>query len=204
MSLKEFLKQNKNKVLTIEIDGENFIWKRHAATGLNKSEKTLERAAAAGQIRQIEKERKIFYSISDLTEYEADTSAEIYKPAIAPETLETPSEAIALRSEPALNQMLGLFGGMFQEINAKLEKPAESELQKLSGKMFLDITEAASFTGLAKTYLLDLIHSAEKRDDLKRFKGEKGKAVWRCSDLDKLLENLPPVEIKTPAKKKGK
>ena len=38
-------------------------------------------------------------------------------------------------------------------------------------------------------------HAAEAAGTLQRYKGAKGKAVWKAADLDKVLESIQPTEI---------
>lgn len=117
----------------------------------------------------------------------------------------TIEETAALQPSEMNNQVMNAFAMMFESINAKLDQtPKLSPLAQITGKMFLDIDETARACGIGKTKLLKAIHEAEKTG-LQRFPGERGKAVWKCEDLQKIIESIPPAPISKrlpPPKKK--
>lgn len=208
--LSKVLQYRIEHALPIELDSDEkgYFQKAHAAAALEVSEKTLERAAQKGKIKQIEKydgkRKKVFYSIDDLEEFEKSMKTETHKGIVTDLVRQTPTNETAL----AVNeQVLNVFGAMFEQINSKLDTaPRLSPLAQITGKMFLDLEDAAKVSGIGKTKIQKAIHAAENRGELQRFSGERGKAVWKCEDLQKIIESIPPTIItkRLPPPKKKK
>jgi hypothetical protein len=101
--------------------------------------------------------------------------------------------------------MLGLMSHLFEQLG---NQPRMSKLEQLSGKLFLDAEDAAKVSGIAKSRIVEAIHLAESLPEdggrLQRFTGDHGRAVWRTTDLEKVIETIPPVPIarRLPPKRK--
>lgn len=183
------------------IAGEFYLLKKDAARALDKNPKTLERASKAGKIRAVVYQHRVLYSWSDLESFEAAEQSATIKPVIDTER-QTATSAPARRDiGPAdLENVLTVFAGLFQQINDKLDARPESELQRLTGKITLDIEELAAVSGFGKTALLRAIRAAESAGSLSRFAGAHGRAVWKCSELDAVLTAITPTTKALTAK----
>ena len=100
------------------------------------------------------------------------------------------SQAFAFNFMEGMNQL------------AQMMQTKKSILTELSGKIFIGIDELAQFTGIAKSRLEIAIKEAEEKEVLRHFTGERGKSVYRCDELDLLIENLPPTPKQLPPRRK--
>jgi len=212
----DYLAEN-NIAAFIDEDGSEYIWKKHAALALNKNEKTLERKAQAGKIKQIDNDGKTYYLKTDLANFEIELRSAVHKAVIetdAPRQTQTDNKM--QKSELNINgQFLQGFAAMFSQVIEKLDmqprlsQPRLSQLAQMSGILFLDADGAAQFSGIGKTKIIKAIHAAEDAGTLQRYSGEHGKAVWRTDDLQTIIESMPPTVIvkrlpPAPPAKKGK
>jgi hypothetical protein len=106
----------------------------------------------------------------------------------------------AMQTSGDTQKMFGFLGAMLDQMNTKIDStPRLSRLEQLSGKMYLDIEQAATVAGIAKSKLTEAIHAAENVADpesrLQRFSGDHGRAVWRTTDLEKVIETIPPTPV---------
>jgi hypothetical protein len=94
--------------------------------------------------------------------------------------------------------------GDFKQLPALGDGGRPSRLEQLAGKMYIDVDQAAEFSGIAKSKLTAAFHAAEDAGTLQRFSGDHGRAVWRTADLEKIIEQIPPTPIvrRTPPTRK--
>lgn len=151
-----------------------------------------------GEVRQ-----QVIFKRSDVMEYKNKSNSPVNVPTVVKESA-APIRDGAIEKAGMNEQFINFFGAMFQELAGKIDnQPKLSRLAQISGAMFLDLDDAAKFSGIGKTRLETAIHEAEK-NGLQRFSGERGKAVWRCEDLEKVIESIPPTMItkRLPPQKK--
>jgi hypothetical protein len=202
--LEKFLLTAEGERDSVNYKNDFYLWKRSAAAALETSEKNLERKAQAGKIAQIEQDRKTYYKVSDLLEFEKERGNTFIKPMIdrQPQTNEM---ALAIP-----NQFAGMFEMLFNKIESM--QPQNSGLSVLTGKRRIDADDFAESLGMLKSKVKAAIKAAEDKGTLKRYAGLRGKAVYNCDDLDiiaaQLLADDKPIEIRKPnfenkAKKKA-
>jgi hypothetical protein len=147
-----------------------WMWKREAAQVLNVTEKTLERRANAGIIKQMKKDRKTFYKVSDLITFEKEKDSETIK--------------IFSGEQDSKNNNLQSFNlGMKERmINAQLDK-AEADAKKAiyEGNLTFALDHAANLFNLS---IKDLTENA------KTFEGNDKRVMITRKNLDDYLENL--------------
>lgn len=180
--LNDYIEHNPN------LQDEEYLWKRQAAAAIEVSEKTLERAAQAGKIKAIERNRKIFYLISDLAKFESEIAADIQKPVIEPDTpRQTQTDALILNNQTALQTMpaaLTAETGDMQHrlISATVEKTeADAKKSYFEGNLTFALDEAAETFGLS---IVDLKRSA------KTFRGKNQRLMITKTNLEKYLKEL--------------
>jgi hypothetical protein len=150
-----------------------WMWKREAAQVLGITEKTLERRANAGNIKQMKKDRKTFYKITDLLTFESEKDSEIVK-------------VISEEQNPArdfLNNLQKIDSGIKERmIKAQLDK-AEADAKKAiyEGNLTFALDEAAELFNLS---LEDLTENA------KTFQGKNKIVMITRKNLDNYLEKL--------------
>ena len=148
---------------------------------------------------------QVIFDKKDVENYQKATDEETHFPQ-----LEKTNKESSKQLQPASNDfmqqsqiaILEMLGNMNQNQN-------KSTLSDLTGKIFIDLKEFANVSGIGKSKLHNMIREAEKAKTLERYAGERGKAVWKCEDLDGLLDNLAPTKIinklpPKPKKAKGK
>jgi hypothetical protein len=95
------------------------------------------------------------------------------------------------------------FANNFMDFMNQFAAPrSKSILTELSGKIFIGIDELARFSGIAKSRLEIAIKDAGEKGILNHYTGERGRSVYKCEQLDLLIENLPPTPKQLPPKKK--
>ncbi len=94
------------------------------------------------------------------------------------------------------------FANNFMDFMNQFATPRKSILTELSGKIFIGLDELARFSGIAKSRLEIAIKDAEQTGSLNHYTGERGRSVYKCEQLDFLIENLPPTPKQLPPKKK--
>lgn len=90
-----------------------------------------------------------------------------------------------------------------KELATQMQPPKTSVLTQLSGKIFISLDELAQYSGIAKARLAPAIKEAVSKDILQHFTGERGKSVYKCEQLDLIIENLPATPKQLPPKKKN-
>ncbi len=147
-----------------------WMWKREAAQVLEVTEKTLERRTNAGIIKQMKKDRKTFYKVSDLITFEKEKDSETIK--------------IFSGEQDSKNNNLQSFNlGMKERmINAQLDK-AEADAKKAiyEGNLTFALDHAANLFNLS---IKDLTENA------KTFEGNDKRVMITRKNLDDYLENL--------------
>jgi hypothetical protein len=165
--IEEFLSEKK---LSPVEEFPEWMWKREAAQVLDVTEKTLERRANAGIIKQMKKGRKTFYKVSDLIAFEIEKDYEIIK--------------IFSGKQDSKNNNLQSFNlGMKERmINAQLDK-AEADAKKAiyEGNLTFALDHAANLFNLS---IKDLTENA------KIFEGNDKRVMITRKNLDDYLENL--------------
>jgi hypothetical protein len=146
------------------------MWKREAAQVLNVTEKTLERRANAGIIKQMKKDRKTFYKVSDLITFEKEKDSETIK--------------IFSGEQDSKNNNLQSFNlGMKERmINAQLDKAEADAIKAIyEGNLTFALDHAANLFNLS---IKDLTENA------KTFEGNDKRVMITRKNLDDYLENL--------------
>lgn len=162
--------------------GDEWLWKRQAAAALEVTEKTLERRATAGKIAQMERDRKIYYKISDLLEFEKEKDSEILRavPMATPE----PEQKSLIRHEQTDNNFnnFSMSDSKMRMEKAIIEK-AEADAKRAiyEGNLTFSLDEAAELFNLSIVHL---------KADAKTFKGKNQKLMITKKNLDLYLENL--------------
>ncbi len=87
--------------------------------------------------------------------------------------------------------------GFLEKLAAQLQ-PKQSVLTQLSNKIFIGLDELALYSGIAKARLEPAIKQALEKGTLQHFTGERGKSVYKCVELDLIIENLPPTPKQLP------
>lgn len=169
-----------------ELEGETYLWKQSAAAALEVSEKTLERAAKAGKIKAIEKNRKIMYLIEDLATFETEQATEYQKPVIeadTPRQTQTDTEIMSMQTTLQMASDPSRSGDMQQRLVFATVERAEADAKKsyFEGNLTFALDEAAETFGLS---IVDLKKSATT------FKGKNQKLMITKKNLESYLEKL--------------
>ncbi len=87
----------------------------------------------------------------------------------------------------------------FEMLNNKLDsiapvKKGRPSLAELTGKVCIDLDELAEVSGMSKTVIEKAVRNAEADKTLHRYPGRRGKAVYRCEELETVIDNLPAIE----------
>ncbi len=173
--LNDYLKQT-------DRTGEEWLWKRQAAAALEVTEKTLERRASAGKIAQMERDRKIFYKVSDLIEFEKEKDSETLR-AVPMENPE-PMQTNLIRQQQTDNNFSN---SLMSDSKPRMEKAlidkAEADAKRAiyEGNLTFSLDEAAELFNLSIVHL---------KGDAKTFKGKNQKLMITKKNLDLYLENL--------------
>lgn len=176
--LNDYLKQT-------DRTGEEWLWKRQAAAALEVTEKTLERRASAGKIAQMERDRKIFYKVSDLLEFEKEKDSETLR-AVPMERQETMQTNLVRQEQTDNSFNNSLMSDSKMRMEKALIEKAEAEAERAVYEKFLtrltfSLDEAAEVFNLS---IVDLKAKATT------FKGKNQKLMITRKNLDLYLNNL--------------
>ncbi len=174
--LNDYLKQT-------DRTGDEWLWKRQAAAALEVTEKTLERRANVGKIAQMERERKTFYKISDLLEFEKEKGGETLR--AVPMTEGEPMQTNLIRqnqTDTNFNNSLMMSDSKARMETALIEK-AEADAKKsiFDGNLTFPLDEAANLFNLS---------IGDLRAKAKTFKGKNHRLMITKANLENYLSNL--------------
>ncbi len=138
---------------------------------------------------------QLIFKVSDIENYKKEIDA--------PKEIPFVVKTNAAEQNEIRNSSPELAFDFMEKMNnfAQMMQPKKSMLTELTKKIFIGIDELAQVSGIAKSRLEIAIKEAEQKEVLRHFTGERGKSVYRCDELDLLIENLPPTPKQLPPKK---
>lgn len=151
------------------------IWKKEGKLPATK----LRRRGLDGTVRS-----QLIFQETDVEQMLKEKDAPVSIPRVEKQSSNLPAVADQLPN-------LEIFAAMMQQMQGS----RLGRFEQLAGQIYVDIDRAAEISGLAKSKLLAEIHDAEANSGLQRFTGDHGRAVWRASDIEKLIELIPPTPV---------
>ncbi len=164
--------------------------KQEAAEFLEVAPKTLERAVKSGQLAATYVKTKHgqtpIFEQTELERFQAARNAPVYSPVTTPSALEktVPPSVRGIYRQLA-NKPTYADEPTFADQLAEVFRQGKQTIG-LTDKLTISLNDAASLSGLSKTFLKKAISNKT----LKTFPGQRGAKHIRRSDLDKFIENL--------------